>query len=131
MKEKIRKLMAGRYGLDQLNEALILSALAFMVISMFLKSTPLKTVGLLLLVLCYVRMFSRNIGKRYDENIKFLNYRDKIMKYISAKKEYIKQLRVYHIYKCPNCKQKIRVPRGKGKISITCPKCKTEFVKRS
>ena len=63
MKEKMRKLMAGRYGLDQLNEALILTALAFMIISMFFKSTPLKTAGLLLLILCYVRMFSRNIGK--------------------------------------------------------------------
>ena len=131
MKEKMRKLMAGRYGLDQLNETLILIALAFMILSMFFKSTPLKTAGLLLLILCYVRMFSRNIGKRYDENIKFLNYRDKIMNYIRAKKEYIKQLRTYHIYKCPNCKQKIRVPKGKGKICITCPKCNTEFIKKS
>lgn len=127
VKEKIQKFMSGRYGLDQLSEFYIVSA----IICMIFKSSLLKTIGLLLLVICYVRIFSRDIGKRYDENIKFLNYRDKVLDYIRRKKDYIKQRKIYHIYKCPNCKQKIRIPKGKGKICITCPSCKNEFVKNS
>lgn len=131
MKEKIRRIMVGRYGLDQLSEFTIICAIICGILSMFFKSTAFRTIGLLLLVCCYVRMFSRNIVKRYDENVRFLNYKEKVMAWIRTKKDYLKQRKIYHIYKCPNCKQKIRIPKGKGKVCITCPSCKNEFIKNS
>ena len=83
------------------------------------------------LVYTYYRMFSRNIYKRASENQNFLNKTANIRRKINNQKSIFKQRKVYRIYKCPTCKQKVRVPKGKGKISIHCPKCDTYFIKRS
>ena len=83
------------------------------------------------LVYTYYRMFSRNIYKRASENQNFLNKTANIRRKINNQKSIFKQRKVYRRYKCPTCKQKVRVPKGKGKISIHCPKCDTYFIKRS
>ena len=83
------------------------------------------------LVYTYYRMFSRNIYIRASENQNFLNKTANIRRKINNQKSIFKQRKVYRIYKCPTCKQKVRVPKGKGKISIHCPKCDTYFIKRS
>ena len=83
------------------------------------------------LVYTYYRMFSRNIYKRASENQNFLNKTANIRRKINNQKSIFKQRKVYRIYKCPTCKQKVRVPKGKGKISIHCPKCDTYFIQRS
>ena len=72
-----------------------------------------------------------NIYKRASENQNFLNKTANIRRKINNQKSIFKQRKVYRIYKCPTCKQKVRVPKGKGKISIHCPKCDTYFIKRS
>ena len=77
------------------------------------------------------RVFSRNISKRYAENQKYLAKTYKLRTYIQQQKNSLAQRKVYHIYKCPGCKQKIRIPKGKGKIEIRCPKCGTTFIKKS
>lgn len=119
-----RRFMQGRYGTDKLNLALLVAGLVFSILSYFLIGvTPLN---LLLTLISYIflglslfRSFSRNIYKRYEENRKFLlifqRLRDKEHRY----------------YDCPRCRQQVRVPRGKGKISITCPKCKEKFIKKT
>ncbi len=76
-------------------------------------------------------MFSRNVRKRYDENVRFLNKTAKIRGFFKSQKNLMAQRKDYHIYTCPGCKQKIRIPRGKGKIEIRCPKCGTTFIKKS
>ena len=86
---------------------------------------------MVLLVICYVRMLSRNYAKRRDENTKFLGLRLKAAGFLGREKGKAQDLKQNHIYRCPGCKQKIRVPRGRGKIVITCPKCKTEFTRKS
>ena len=83
------------------------------------------------LVFGYFRIFSRNIGKRYEENQKFLNWRYKIVCNKSKFMARIKDRKTNSIFNCPNCQQKIRVPKGKGKICIKCPKCRIEFVKKT
>lgn len=83
------------------------------------------------LILCYFRMFSKNIGKRYKEEQVFEGLRYSVTEKFRKYKFRIREKKEYHIYKCPNCGQKIRIPRGKGKISIHCPKCNTDFVKKS
>lgn len=123
--------MMGRYGTDEFSKFVLGLAVAVMVLNLFLRIGLLNTLVLVLLVYVYFRMFSRNIQKRYEENVKYLQMKGRIVSVFQKEKRMAQDRKVNHIYKCPSCKQKIRVPRGKGKICITCPKCRTEFTKKS
>ena len=133
LREKLAKFMYGRYGSDKLNMFLLVILLVCAGINLFLRngyfSMLLSSWELLLIILIYYRMFSRNIQKRYAENQKYLNLENKIKRFF-GKRKYIQEQRK-DIYTCPQCKQKIRIPKGKGKISVRCPKCGAEFVKNS
>lgn len=131
MREKFIRFMQGRYGSDKFGQFLLILAIVFMLLSMFGGRNVWDTLAVLLLIYAYFRMFSKNIPKRYAENQKYLQMTAKARTAFSKKKRELNQLKTHHIYKCPNCGQKIRVPRGKGKIAIRCPKCSTEFVKKS
>ena len=131
MKERMQRFMAGRYGNVQLNQFIFIVAIISMVLEIITRQSLFYTLTLLLLILAYVRVFSRNINKRYEENMKFLQKKDAILNKFRKQKYYAAQRRNFHIYTCPQCKQKIRIPKGKGKISITCPKCRTSFIKKS
>ncbi len=130
LKEKFIRFMQGRYGNDQLNRFLITLAMILLVVSMF-TSDFLYILALIAMVYAYYRMFSKNIYMRSGENQKYLQLEWKVKAFLGKKKNELKQLKTHHIYKCPNCKQKIRVPRGRGKIAIRCRKCGTEFIKKS
>ena len=82
------------------------------------------------LFFCYFRIFSRNIYARQMENQKLMRlwYR---LKNKTANRPTAQERKNYRVFVCPTCKQKLRVPRGKGKISITCPKCATSFIKKT
>ena len=127
--------MAGRYGNDKLNQFMMAVFLGCAVLNLFVRnayvSTVLNSWECLLILLVYIRMFSRNISKRYAENQKYLALENRLRRFFGQKRYLIQQRKEYHIYKCPGCKQKIRIPRGKGKISIRCPKCGEEFIKNS
>jgi DNA-directed RNA polymerase subunit RPC12/RpoP len=135
MKEKIGRFMAGRYGNDKLNQFMMAVFLGCAVLNLFVRnayaSTVLNLWECLLILLVYIRMFSRNISKRYAENQKYLALENRLRRFFGQKRYLMQQRKEYHIYKCPGCKQKIRIPRGKGKISIRCPKCGEEFIKNS
>ena len=131
MKERFQRFMIGRYGNDQLNQFIFIVAIISMVLEIFTRQTLFYTVTIILLVLGYARTLSRNINKRYEENMKYLEIKDTFLNKFRKQKYYASQRKDFHIYTCPQCKQKIRIPRGKGKISITCPKCKTSFIKKS
>lgn len=118
-----RAFMAGRYGSDKLNMFILGAGVVLCVISMFFQ---LPLMNLLLTLLSYVcmfwaifRSFSRNTYKRYQENRKFLMLLDKVKD------------RDHRYFDCPRCRQPVRVPRGKGRISITCPRCKEKFIKKT
>ena len=127
--------MAGRYGNDKLNQFMMAVFLGCAVLNLFIRnayaSTVLNSWECLLILLVYIRMFSRNISKRYAENQKYLALENRLRRFWGQKRYLMQQRKEYHIYKCPGCKQKIRIPRGKGKISIRCPKCGEEFIKNS
>ena len=113
MKERMQRFMAGRYGNDQLNQFIFIVAIISMVLEIITRQSLFYTLTLVLLILAYVRVFSRNINKRYEENMKFLQKKDAILNKFRRQKYYAAQRRNFHIYTCPQCKQKIRIPKGK------------------
>lgn len=123
--------MWGRYGYDDLNRVLMITALVCMVLSLFPRGHIFYLIAGVAMAYSYFRMFSRNIAKRSRENQWFMNKTAKVRKLFGKKEREWQQSRQYHIYKCPKCRQKIRVPRGRGRIAITCRKCGTEFIKKS
>lgn len=130
-RERFVRFMIGRYGMDRLGKFLNGTALVFLLLGFFDRSRWLDIVAFIFLILCYSRIFSKNIGKRFEENQKFERIRFQISEAFRKWRFKLEQTRKFHIYKCPNCKQKIRIPRGKGKISVHCPKCGTDFIKKS
>jgi len=126
MKEKIQQFMAGRYGADQLSRFLMGCGIATLLLYMLLGGTIWYYLTVLLLIWNYFRAMSRNYNKRYQENLKFLQIKNQL--FGRFRKGYQRD-KTHKIYSCPSCKQKVRVPKGKGKISITCPKCHAEFIK--
>ena len=131
LRYRFTKFMQGRYGVDSLSRFLSVILLAVIVIGMFVRIPLSGLISLVLLVILYWRMFSRDIPKRYAENQKFLQLRDRFLGNFSNFGSNMSQLKDYHIYKCPRCNQKIRIPRGKGHIMVRCPRCGFEFHKKS
>lgn len=131
MKEKLQRFMIGRYGTDDLSKFMMVTVVVLWILNIFTKNRFFYSWSVLFLVLAYFRMLSRNIQKRYQENQKYLEIKSKVLAKIRKEKSNMDQRKTHHIYQCPTCKQKIRIPRGKGRICITCPRCKTEFTKTS
>ena len=136
MRDKFNRFMQGRYGVDTFARFTMGVALVLIILSIFFRSgsrvgSLLDTIGLLVLLYTYYRMLSRDIQKRYSENEKYLSRTAAIRQRFNREKSMMNQRKTHHIYSCPGCGQKIRIPRGKGKIEIECPKCHTKFVKRS
>lgn len=116
-----RSFMQGRYGTDKLNTAILVTGVVFCVLSMFVPflRLPFMLVSYGLMGWAMFRMLSRNTYKRYQENRKYLHFIERIKD------------RGHKYFDCPRCRQPVRVPRGKGKISITCPKCREKFIRKS
>ena len=122
--------MQGRYGSDQFGRFLMAMVRVCLVLSLF----GLKffyVAGIAVLVYSYFRIFSKNLYKRRAENTAYLKYEYKVKQKFATWKRDMQQRKTHHIYRCSSCKQKIRVPRGKGRIEIRCPKCNQTFIKKS
>lgn len=119
----LRRFMMGRYGTDKLNMVILGAGLIACLVSMFIHFVP---VNLALTAISYVlmgwaifRTLSRNTYKRYQENRKYLMLLQRVKD------------REHCYFDCPRCRQQVRVPRGKGKIAISCPKCREKFIKKT
>lgn len=123
--------MVGRYGQDEFGQFLFGAALIHMLLSLFFGGSVWSTIALILVAFSYYRAFSKDHARRYQENSRYLLYYNKVKAVMKRKEYQLKQYQHYHIYRCPSCKQKIRIPRGKGRICVSCPTCRTEFVKKS
>ena len=133
--QRVFEFMQGRYGVDQLSNFLIWTGVILALLKMFMPYHILVVVSWVLIIYAYVRILSKDTSKRYAQNQKFLDrtwgIRNTFAK-IKYRIKYGKQdASPYRIYRCRKCGQKIRIPKGKGKIMITCPKCKYQFKKRS
>ncbi|MCI9545666.1 MAG: hypothetical protein HFH60_03085 [Lachnospiraceae bacterium] len=130
MKEKLYRFMQGRYGNDPLNRFLMIVSLIIMILAIIWKP-QIYVIAIAVLGWGYYRMFSRKVYTRAVENQRYLEVRDSVLAKLDKKRNFLIQRKNYHIYKCPGCGQKVRVPRGKGKIQVHCPKCGEDFIKRS
>lgn len=130
MKDKLQRFMWGRYGIDRFNRFLLAFAFICLILSM-LGVGFFYAAATVLMGYAYFRIFSRNTDKRSAENQWYLKWEMKVRGFFLKKRRQLLQRKEYHIYKCPGCGQKIRVPRGKGKIAVSCRKCGAEFIRRS
>ncbi len=125
----LRQFMAGRRGADLLTFVLLIISFILSNIAFYTRSTILYLLFLLVLAFCIFRFFSRNIPRRAAENEILLRLCRPIIRWFSTSKQRRQDRQYHRFFKCPNCKERLRVPRGKGKIIITCPKCGTQFTK--
>ncbi|SCZ78130.1 zinc-ribbon domain-containing protein [Acidaminobacter hydrogenoformans] len=134
-KEKIIQFMAGRNGGDQLSTFLILISLSLTLLGQVLDQALLVAVGYVPLGVAVFRILSRNVEKRRLENYKFAIFLSpvygRLHKLNSRMKAASEDAKVNKYVKCPQCKAVMRVPRGKGKIRVTCPKCQNKFQTKS
>ncbi len=123
--------MQGRYGQDAFTRFLLGAMLACVALNLLVGSRFLSIMAWTLLVYAYFRLFSRNHAARFAENQRYLNATAKLRYWFDQQKRLKEERKYHHIYVCPRCRQKIRIPKGKGKIMVRCPKCRHEFQKRS
>lgn len=130
-RQRMTRFMYGRYGSDQLSKLYVSLAMVCLMINVFTRLQLFYVAGFLLLIYGTYRSFSKDIAKMSAQNQKYLNWRYQVIVKFNIFKKHWAQRKEYRFYKCPGCKQKVRVPRGRGKIAITCPKCRAEFIKKS
>ena len=123
--------MMGRNGVDELARFESIFIWVLLLVSIFSRMWIFDLLAMALIVHMYFRILSRDVSKRYEENQKYVNFRYNAVVKWDKKKKRIAQRRNYRFYKCPMCRQEVRVPKGHGKIQITCPKCRETFIKRS
>jgi len=131
MKQWLQRFLYGRYGVDQLSIFLLDLSIFACVLNIFLHWPYMYFVSVGFLLLCYYRIFSRNIYKRRLENEKFRRMYAPLKHWFKDKKEQFRDRKTHKYFTCPSCGQRLRVPKGKGEITITCAKCKHKFDARS
>ncbi|MFC4771660.1 competence protein CoiA family protein [Enterococcus hermanniensis] len=123
--QKYAELMRGRYGrFDQINKALLIFWVLMLVFARWIPFYLGNILALIALGLILYRFCSKRIYPRSNENQKFIQMIDRIKDFLKGKKG------TYRYFKCPECKQKMRAPKGRGKIKVTCKNCQTQFVKK-
>ena len=128
--QSVQHFMYGRYGVDQLNMTLLYTTLGLSIIGMFSHTLIIYWLSYLTMFGMLFRALSKNHTRRYRENEKFLKATKPLFR-MAGKTKHQLQDKNNRYYSCPSCHQTIRVPKGKGKIAITCPKCRREFIKRT
>lgn len=131
LQSKIVHFMRGRYGrIDPLNKTMIVTSLILLFIANFGSLWPLRIIAYGLFFFAYYRVFSKKIYVRSNENQKFLRWKLKYTKKIQLFQDKLKQRKTYRYFRCTECKQQLRAPKGRGQIKVTCSKCQHSFVKK-
>lgn len=130
MRNAIQRFMYGRYGVDQLGRFLVGVAFASCVLNLLFDSFLLMLVSDAAVFYALFRMLSRNIVKRREENARFLKKANPAIKWLRLQQT-MRRDKTHRYFKCPSCSQYLRVPRGKGKITVTCRSCGASFQEKS
>ena len=134
MRQRLAQFMAGRNGNDQLNVFLLVIDIILVLIGTIAGGKARAIIYILvlvLLVLIYFRMLSRNLYRRREENGKFMRVKYKVSAWLRVRRERWVQRKDYKFFTCPSCHTTLRVPRGHGKIKIVCRKCGSSFTGKS
>lgn len=131
MRDFFRKQMNGRYGIDQFSFALITSSVVLSLLSFIFRIRLFYLIGDMFFVYALFRMFSKNFVSRQKENQAYILFTGNFRRISQKYGRRMKDMPHYRYYKCLNCKQTIRVPRGKGRVEIRCPKCGYSFRSRT
>ncbi len=127
---KFRLFMRGRYGFDTLSYAAVILGVVLSFLSGF--TTPiLYYISLPLIFWAYFRCFSKNLDKRGRELCAYLKLKNKLNASLTRHKKMFAERKTHRFFKCPKCGTYSRVPKGKGKIKITCGVCKTQMIKKT
>lgn len=137
--QKFQRFMIGRNGPDNLARFSLFIAFLFMVVGLFVREPIVNQVITVLafaaIGYCYFRIFSRKVANRYKENRKYVSISSKLTapfrRQYSHAKEWMTHHKTHRIYTCKKCGQSLRVPKGKGTVKVTCPKCKESFTAKS
>ena len=139
MKERLRKFMAGRYGADELNRFLTICGWVLLMAGFLLSATQknvtvvlgslLASLSWAVLIWSVFRTLSKNTSRRAAENYRYFVHKNRVTGWFRRLKARWQDRKTHRYYRCPQCRATVRVPKGKGKIRITCPKCKNQFIK--
>ena len=127
----LRNFMLGRYGPDHLGTAMAVLALVLGFIGGIIGFYPLNLLSYVVLVMVIYRMLSRNIERRRAENDRFISLAWPLKKKVRIWVERLRSRKQYRFFKCPACGNILRVPRHKGRVKITCPKCGERFERKT
>lgn len=130
IRNAIQRFMYGRYGNDQLNIFLIGLYLVLYLLFLLTRFFLLDLLCLALIFVTLFRMLSRNLSRRRDENARFMRKAGPAIQWFRLQRT-IRRDKEHRYFKCPNCGQHLRVPRGKGKITVTCRGCGASFQEKS
>ena len=131
------RFMEGRYGADELGRFLSVSACAAILLGLLMRnavpvlSNIALTLGLAAVIWCYSRVLSRNMSRRREENSRYLGKRMAVQDWFDLKRTCFDQRKEYAFFRCPGCGRTVRVPKGKGRIRITCRHCGFSFEKKT
>lgn len=128
---RLRAWMQGRYGQDELSWAITIAALVLVVLSWISVLQFLYIIAFALLVWSLVRCYSRNITRRQAERAAYLRLKNRVTSFFSLQKRKWKDRKTYRYFRCKQCGASLRVPVGKGTIKVTCPKCRSETIKKT
>ena len=126
----LSRFMVGRYGGDQLNLFLIVLYLVLYVLFLFIRVLLLELIGTVVLAVSLFRSLSRNVERRREENARFLQMVRPVRRWWTTFRARA-QDKEHRYFKCPNCGQNMRVPRGKGRITVHCRTCGAAFEEKS
>ena len=124
MRDKLMKFLEGRYGVDVLGRDLLFLSIGIMVLNLFIRSQFLGLVPSIISFYVVFRTLSKNYSKRYNENRIYALFKQRVKTNTLDRKK-------FRYFTCKKCKQKVRVPKGRGKITITCPRCNHKFDKKT
>lgn len=124
---KLYEVLKSRYGIDELYRFSIIIVFILIIINLFIKSYIIELIEFIILVISFLRIFSKNKERRRKENNIYLSYKNKLIKYLDYQKRKYYDRNTHMYKKCPSCRQKIRLPLKKGKHKVKCPKCKNTF----
>ena len=126
----LTRIMTGRYGTDQLNLFLLIIYLALIIVEWITRLALFYWIALVFLIISFLRCFSRQLDRRRAENQKFLQITQPVRRFFRDTRTRMKD-RNHRYFRCPCCGQQMRVPRGKGRITVHCRSCGATFEEKS